>query len=69
MARKTGNKGTEMVELSLVARNARVLGSDGVLVGTVDHVEGDRIGLRNSTTSDGAEPEQQFIAHRMAGFD
>ncbi|HCW59491.1 MAG TPA: hypothetical protein DHB48_00600, partial [Sphingobium sp.] len=34
-----------MVDLSQIKEHAEVIGADGVHVGTVDHVEGDRIKL------------------------
>lgn len=55
------------VDLSLVAYQASILGSDGVLIGTVDHVEGDRIGLKEVGASEISASEQRFIAGKMVG--
>lgn len=56
-----------IVDLSLVANNAAILGSDGVLIGTVDHVMGDRIGLKEVHASASPASEQRFIAGDMVG--
>lgn len=40
-----------MPEANLVPEHAEVLGSDGVHVGTVDHVDGDRIKLTKSSSN------------------
>ncbi len=41
-----------MVDLSQIKEHADVIGADGVHVGTVDHVEGDRIKLTKQDSSD-----------------
>ena len=42
-----------MADLSQVQKDAEVIGADGVHVGTVDHVSGDRIKLTKKDSSDG----------------
>jgi hypothetical protein len=47
-----------MADLSQIQEHAEVIGADGVHVGTVDHVEGDRIKLTKKDSGaeiDGAE--------------
>jgi hypothetical protein len=41
-----------MADLSMVKEHAEVIGADGVHVGTVDHVQGDRIKLTKLDSSD-----------------
>jgi hypothetical protein len=41
-----------MADLSLIKKHTEVIGADGVHVGTVDHVQGDRIKLTKSDSSD-----------------
>ena len=41
-----------MPDLSQIKEHADVIGADGVHVGTVDHVEGDRIKLTKKDSSD-----------------
>ena len=41
-----------MVESSQIQEHAEVIGADGVHVGTVDHVQGDRIKLTKTDSSD-----------------
>ena len=43
-----------MVDISQIQEHAEVIGADGVHVGTVDHVEGDRIKLAKRDSADGA---------------
>ena len=43
-----------MVDPSLIREHMAVIGSDGGLVGTVDHVEGDRIKLSKTDSRDGS---------------
>ncbi len=43
-----------MADLSKVQEHAEVIGADGVHVGTVDHVDGDRIKLTKKDSGDGA---------------
>ena len=42
-----------MADLSQIKEHAPVIGADGVHVGTVDHVQGDRIKLTKTDSSDG----------------
>ena len=42
-----------MTDLSQIKEHAEVIGADGVHVGTVDHVQGDRIKLTKTDSSDG----------------
>ncbi len=41
-----------MADLSQIKEHADVIGADGVHVGTVDHLEGDRIKLTKQDSSD-----------------
>ena len=42
-----------MVDLSQIQPNAEVIGADSVHVGTVDHVDGDRLKLTRQDSADG----------------
>jgi hypothetical protein len=42
-----------MVDIADIKPHAEVIGADGVHVGTVDHVQGDRIKLSKADSSDG----------------
>jgi hypothetical protein len=42
-----------MVDLTQIKEHANVIGADGVHVGTVDHLDGDRIKLTKNDSSDG----------------
>jgi hypothetical protein len=42
-----------MVETKQIKKHAEIIGADGVHVGTVDHVQGDRIKLTKKDSSDG----------------
>jgi hypothetical protein len=46
-------KEMEMPEANLIAEHMEVLGADGVHVGTVDHLDGDRIKLTRAGSDDG----------------
>lgn len=48
-----------MADLSQIQEHANVIGADGVHVGTVDHVIGDRLKLTKTDSSDG---KHHFIA-------
>lgn len=50
-----------MTELSQIKEHMDVIGADGVHVGTVDHVEGDRIKLTKKDS--GAEVEEGQGSH------
>ncbi|CAN5396923.1 DUF2171 domain-containing protein [soil metagenome] len=43
-----------MVDLSQIKEHAEVIGADGVHVGTVDHVDGDRIKLTKKDSGEGS---------------
>jgi hypothetical protein len=43
-----------MADLSQVQEHAEVIGADGVHVGTVDHVDGDRIKLTKKDSGEGS---------------
>ncbi len=43
-----------MIDVSRIKEHAEVIGADGVHVGTVDHVEGDRIKLTKKDSGQGA---------------
>ena len=43
-----------MVDLSQIKEHAEVIGADGVHVGTVDHVQGDRIKLTKQDSGEGS---------------
>jgi hypothetical protein len=43
-----------MIDISKIKEHAEVIGADGVHVGTVDHVEGDRIKLTKKDSGEGA---------------
>ena len=47
-----------MIDLSQIQERAEVIGADGVHVGTVDHVQGDRIKL---TKRDSSDEKHHFI--------
>jgi hypothetical protein len=48
-----------MGDLSMVKEHAEVIGADGVHVGTVDHVQGDRIKL---TKLDSCDRKHHFVS-------
>ena len=50
-----------MADLSAIKEHAEVIGADGVHVGTVDHVEGDRIKLTKKDS--GAEVSEGSGSH------
>jgi len=43
-----------MADLSQIKEHAEVIGADGVHVGTVDHVQGDRIKLTKTDSGEGS---------------
>ena len=43
-----------MIDISKIKEHAEVIGADGVHVGTVDYVEGDRIKLTKKDSGEGA---------------
>ncbi|WP_394647636.1 DUF2171 domain-containing protein [uncultured Sphingomonas sp.] len=53
-----------MVDASQIKEHAEVIGADGVHVGTVDHVDGDRIKLTKNdspSTEDGQGAKHHYI--------
>ncbi|NPD65587.1 DUF2171 domain-containing protein [Lichenicola cladoniae] len=48
-----------MIDLSQIKEHAEVIGADGVHVGTVDHLQGDRIKL---TKKDSSDEKHHYIA-------
>ncbi len=53
-----------MADLSQIKEHAEVIGADGVHVGTVDHVEGDRLKL---TKKDSGEGSHKGHHHYISG--
>lgn len=53
-----------MADLSQIQEHAEVIGADGVHVGTVDHVDGDRIKL---TRADSGEGSHKGHHHYISG--
>lgn len=52
-----------MADLSNIEEHAEVIGADGVHVGTVDHVDGDRIKLTKKDSGQGGhEGHHHFIS-------
>ena len=52
-----------MVDVSQIKEHAEVIGADGVHVGTVDHVQGDRIKLTKKDSGEGShEGHHHFIS-------
>ncbi|MDB5690365.1 MAG: hypothetical protein JWL91_2241 [Sphingomonas bacterium] len=52
-----------MVDISQIQEHAEVIGADGVHVGTVDHVQGDRIKLTKKDSGEGShEGHHHFIS-------
>ncbi|MCI4591364.1 DUF2171 domain-containing protein [Sphingobium sp. BYY-5] len=43
-----------MIDLSSIQEHAEVIGADGVHVGTVDHMDGDRIKLTKADSGEGS---------------
>ncbi|QUT05858.1 DUF2171 domain-containing protein [Sphingobium phenoxybenzoativorans] len=60
-----------MVDLSTIKEHAEVIGADGVHVGTVDHVDGDRIKLTKADSGEGSHKgHHHYIAQGLiAGID
>lgn len=55
-----------MVDASAITEHMEVIGADGVHVGTVDHVDGDRIKLTKSDSGaqmEAAEAQGQHAGH------
>ena len=60
-----------MVELSSIKEHAQIIGADGVHVGTVDHVEGDRIKLIKADSGQGSHAGHHHYVSQglIAGVD
>lgn len=60
-----------MVDLSTIKEHAEVIGADGVHVGTVDHVDGDRIKLTKADSGEGSHKgHHHYISQGLiAGVD
>ena len=60
-----------MVDLNTIKEHAEVIGADGVHVGTVDHVDGDRIKLTKKDSGEGAHKgHHHYISQGLiAGID
>jgi hypothetical protein len=60
---KHANEEQAMIDLSQIKERAEVIGADGVHVGTVDHVEGDRIKLTKADSGQGGhEGHHHYIS-------
>lgn len=53
-----------MVDLSRIKQHAKVIGADGVHVGTVDRVEGDRIKLTKKDSGEGSHKGHHHYVSR-----
>ena len=51
-----------MADLSGIKEHMEVIGADGVHVGTVDHVDGDRIKLTKKDSGSGHEGHHHYIS-------
>ncbi len=51
-----------MADLSRVKEHAEVIGADGVHVGTVDHVDGDRIKLTKADNASSHKGHHHYIS-------
>ncbi len=51
-----------MVDATQIKEHAEVIGADGVHVGTVDHVDGDRIKLTKADSGSGHEGHHHYIS-------
>ncbi|MBO9576312.1 MAG: DUF2171 domain-containing protein [Sphingobium sp.] len=59
-----------MADLSTIKEHAEVIGADGVRVGTVDHVEGDRIKLTKVQTGGEHQGHHHYVSQGLiAGVD
>ncbi|WP_030538888.1 DUF2171 domain-containing protein [Sphingobium sp. DC-2] len=60
-----------MVDLSSIKEHADIIGADGVHVGTVDHVEGDRIKLIKADSGQGGHAGHHHYISKglIAGVD
>ena len=58
-----------MVDLSQIREHMEVIGADGVHIGTVDHVEGDRIKLTKADSGSHQGHHQYFSAGLVATIE
>ena len=60
-----------MVDLSQIKEHAEILGADGAHVGTVDHVDGDRIKLTKADSGEGShQGHHHYISQGLiSGID
>ena len=60
-----------MADLSQIKEHAEVIGADGVHVGTVDHVQGDRIKLTKKDSGEGSHKGHHHYIDRglVAGVE
>ena len=58
-----------MVDLSRIKQHAEVIGADGVPVGTVDRVEGDRIKLTKKDSGEGSHKGHHHYVSRSLVAD
>ena len=55
-----------MVSFSTIKEHAEVIGADGVHVGTVDRVEGDRIKLTTNDSGEGSHKgHHHYVSHSL----
>ncbi len=55
-----------MVDLRQIKEHAEVVGADGVHVGTVDHIDGDRIKLTKADSGEGShEGHHHYISQGL----
>ncbi|MEJ7932944.1 DUF2171 domain-containing protein [Sphingobium sp. AN558] len=55
-----------MVDLSQIKEHAEIIGADGVHVGTVDHVDSDRIKLTKADSGEGShEGHHHYISQGL----
>jgi hypothetical protein len=50
-----------MIDASEIQEHAEVIGADGAHVGTVDHVDGDRIKLTKADSGEGHEGHHHYL--------
>jgi hypothetical protein len=55
-------KERSMIDVTQIKEHAEIISADGLHVGTVDHVEGDRIKLTKKDSGSGHEGHHHFIA-------
>jgi hypothetical protein len=60
-----------MVDLNTIKEHAEIIGADGAHVGTVDHVDGDRVKLTKKDSGEGShQGHHHYISQGLiAGID